>query len=410
VHSNDYGPLSYGQLAFWRDVEHLPRERWHEANAWSRWTLTATEATGSEAAGTGRVRQALRALAARCPSLRTTYDLSDPARPRQRITTGGSALDAVEITAAERGPDDRAAAEVLSRPFDLCEGPAWRVLVLTARGRATELFLVRHHIVADGPSDGVLEQEFRRFLRDPATPEAAAGPLDLALWQRSPEQERTRAAAAERWEHAFATAHGRGFPGTAPKGAGALQCVLQSSTAHERARELANRTRTSLSSVVLGAFTLALARVTGVEGLVAESECANRFHPRWRGVVSSLVQPVPIPVTAVDDLAEHLVRVHRTAMTAYRRGMYDVDGLAALPGAAEHAATCEYNFFPWLELGERLTDSPEPVWEEPTAAIRSGCSLRAAEKGPTLKLCLRTRGIEQDRVAAVMKHLQALLS
>lgn len=401
MHDNDFGPLSYGQLHLWRDVEQLPRERWHEVNAWSRWSLPAD-------VGTERVRRALRALTARFPSLRTTYDLTDPARPRQRITTHD-----VEITVVGRGSAEETMAtteDVLNHPFDLRERPAWRALVLTGRDRAAEVFLVRHHIVADGPSDGVLAHEFRTFLSDQDEPEAAAGPLDLALWQRSPAQERAWAAAVERWEQTFTAADGRGFPGADPANTVALQCVLQSSAAYGHARVLAARTGTSVSSVVLAVYTLAIAQVTGVERLVAESECSNRFHPRWRSVVSSMVQPVPIPVTATDDLAEHITRVHRAAMTAYRRGMYDVDTVAALPSAADHTATCEYNFFPWQEITEPPADSPEPVWAEPTSAVRSSCSLRAAEKGDTLKLCLRTRGIEQDRVAAVMKHMQALLS
>lgn len=401
VYASDIGPLSYGQLYLLRDIEHLPRERWHEANAWSRWSL----ATG---VATERVRQALRSLATRCPSLRTTYDLSDPARPRQRITTD----DDVEITATEPGTGEDATArvaEAINQPFDLRARPAWRAHVLTERGHATEVFLVRHHIVADGPSDTVLEKEFRTFLSDQSTTRAMTGPLDLALWQRSPEQQLAWAAAVEHRDRAFATAGSHGFPGVDPARTGALQCVLQSSAAHAHARELAAGTRTSVSSVVLAVYTLAVAQVTGLERLVAESECSNRFDPRWREVVSSMVQPVAIPVTAVDDLADHVTRVHRAAMTAYRRGMYDVDAVAKLPSAGDHTATCGYNFFPWLELAEQRADDPEPVWEKPTAAVRAGCSLRAAEKGTTLKLCLRTSGIERDRAAAVMKHMRALL-
>jgi hypothetical protein len=409
VHTNDFGPLSYGQLHQWRDVENLPRKRWHEVNTWLRWSLPAD-------VGTERVRRALRALAARCPSLRTTYELTDPARPRQRITTDVVELDAVAITVTGRGSAEEAMAateEVLDHPFDLRERPAWRALILTGRGRATEVFLVRHHIVADGLSNSVLEHEFRTNLAERDGQEAvvaADGPLDLALWQRAPEQQRAWAAAVERWEHTFAAADGQGFPGVDPARTGALQCVLRSSTAHERARGLAARTRTSVSSVVLAVYTLAIAQVTGVERLVVESECSNRFNPRWRTVVSSMVQPVPVPVTAVDDLAEHITRVHHAAMTAYRRGMYDVDTVAALPSAAGHTATCEYNFFPWQEIAELPADSTEPVWEEPTSAVKNGCSLRAAEKDATLRLCLRTRGVAQDRAAAVMKHMLALLN
>ncbi|MFD0530451.1 MSMEG_1061 family FMN-dependent PPOX-type flavoprotein [Kitasatospora arboriphila] len=68
--------LSHGQLSVWRDVEGLPRHRWHEANTWTHWTVP-------DGVGTGRVRQALHALGARHQSLHTVYDFGDPAAPRQ---------------------------------------------------------------------------------------------------------------------------------------------------------------------------------------------------------------------------------------------------------------------------------------------------------------------------------------
>jgi hypothetical protein len=212
----------------------------------------------------------------------------------------------------------------------------------------------------------------------------------------------------ECWRKVLADGVGRGFPGADPAGVGTLQYVLQSSAALGRARELAERTRTSVSSVVLAVYTLAIARGTGVDRQVAESDCANRFDPRWRNAVSSMVQRVPIPVSVTDDLIEHITRVHRAGMAAYRRGMYDVDAVAALPSAGDHTATCEYNFFPWLDPTER-PDSPEPVWEEPTTVLTSTCVLRAAARDSMLTLCLRTRGIEQDRTAEIMKHMQAML-
>ena len=408
MHTNNFGPLSYGQIDQWRDVEKHPREQWHEANVWSRWSLPADVETE-------RVRRALRALAVRCPGLRTTYDLSDPAEPRQRITTDGATSDDLEIIAADCGSDDEAltvTGEVINRPFDLRERPAWRALILNRRG-ATELFLARHHMVTDGMANSVLEHEFRTLLNEPGDLDsvtAAAGPLDLALWQLAPEQEPVRAAAIEHWERIFASAAGCGFPGTDPAGTRKLQYGLRSSAVLGRARDLADRTRTSVPSVVLAAYTLAVARVTGVERLVVESESSNRFNPRWRNVVAPMSQLVPILVTTTDDLAGHATRVHRAAMAAYRRGMYDVDTVLAMRSAAGYAPTCRYNFFSWQEIATRPVDSPEPVWEEPSSWVRVGCALYAGEMDGTLRFLLRARGVEQDRVAAVMKHTLALLN
>jgi hypothetical protein len=396
MHASGIGALSYGQLSVWRDIEGLPRERWHEANTWSRWSVP-------EGVGTERVRQALRALGTRHPSLHTIYDLADPASPRQLTT-------AFDVEISEGGGTAAMVAELQARPFDLREDFGWRARIVTEGGRPTDVILVRHHMVADGWCDGVLEQDLRAFLRDPA-PETATGPLDLAAWQHSEQQERARAAAAAHWEKVFTFGAGNGFPGADPSGAGALQSTLRSRVAHAHATELAARTQTSLSSVVLAAYTLAVARVTGVDRLVAQSMCANRFHLQWRQVVTSMNQWTAAPLIAVDDLEQHISRVHRAAMAAYRHGMYNVDTVAALRSGDAYEATCAYNFLTLQHLAGPVTENPEPVWEEPFSTIGHGCYLRATdEAGTALALRLRTKGIPADRVAAVLKHLHTLLT
>ncbi|MFD1046341.1 condensation domain-containing protein, partial [Kibdelosporangium lantanae] len=176
MYASEPGPLSYGQLSEWRNVDTHPRERWHEANTWSRWHLPTGVATSA-------VRQALRALAARHLTLRTTYDLTDPANPRQVITPCEEAeFTVVECATPEE--DEALSEAAMDRPFDLCAEVAWRAQVRTRGGSPTELLLVRHHIVADNWSDTVLEQDFVTLLGNTDLPPAPT-PLDLATWQRS---------------------------------------------------------------------------------------------------------------------------------------------------------------------------------------------------------------------------------
>jgi hypothetical protein len=362
---------------------------------------------------TQRVRRALGALAAHHPSLRTRYDFTDPTSPRQMIAASGD----VEIIEGDVDGDPMAeTTELVNRPFDLREDLGWRIRIFTESGRPTDVFMFKHHMVADGWCQDVLDQDFHTFLRDPTAASVATGPLDLATWQHAAQQERTRASATAYWEKVFAFGAGGGFPGADPAVAGALRCTLRSRQAYAHANELAARTQTSLSSVVLAAYTLAVAQVTGVDALVAQTMCSNRFIPQWRQVVTSMNQWTAIPLTAVDDLAEHTARVHRAIMTAYRYGMYDVDTVARLRAAAtlhtgtDREATCAYNFITLPHLTGPPTDDAELSWDEPFSTVGHGCYLQAAEEaGTSLTLRIRTKGIEKERVAAVMKHLHSLL-
>lgn len=387
------GPLSYGQLSEWRNVDTHSRRRWHEANTWSRWQLPANVETEA-------VRHALHALAVRHLSLNTIYDLTDPASPRQLLGARRNAeLSVVECATPEE--DEVLSDAALNRPFDLETEVAWRAQIRTRGGRPTDVLLVRHHIVADNWSDTLLEHDFFTYLRG-TRPTPAPTPLDLAVWQRS------RPASITYWQDVCASGAGRGFPGTDPNLAGQMQCTLRSRPAYLGALDLAARTRTSLSNVVLAAYTLAVAQVTDLDRLVAHSMCANRFHPHWRQTVTSMSQYAAIPLTLVDDLEEHTAQVHRAAMIAYRHSMYDPDVVVA--NGAEHKPTCTYNFFPWQDLAGLPADDPEPVWEDPMSVVSAGCYLRAAEDtGATLKLRLMTNGIERERVAGIMKRMHALL-
>ncbi|GAA0664587.1 hypothetical protein GCM10010193_14930 [Kitasatospora atroaurantiaca] len=406
----DAGPLSHGQLSVWRDIEGLPRERWHEANTWAHWPVP-------DGFGTERVRRALHTLGARHQSLHTLYEFDDPAKPRQLLRRFDGD---VELTVAESAPGGPAAvaAELLGRPFDLRSEYGWRARIVTDGGRPSGVVLVKHHMTADGWCDGVLAADFQRLLQDPALPAepSAPGPSELAAWQHAEHRSRQRNAASAHWEKVF-TSGRAGYPRADAPATGYLQCTLRSRHARAGARALADRTGTPLSSVVLAAYTFSLARVTGIGLLVAQLMSSNRFLPEWREVVTSMNQwtAAPLAMAPGTGFAEHAALVHRASLAAYRHGMYDVDTVARLrernwPHPVPYEATCAFNFLTLDGLSAPAETDPLMVWEEPFSTIGHGCYLRAADEGgESLALRLRTRDIPQDQVAAIVEGTHALL-
>src|SRR5438309_11675522 len=92
--------LSYGQLSVWRDIDDLPRARWHEANFGAR--LRLPEGGGFTA---DEVIAAVRGLGVRHESLRTRYTTADPDKPLQRVLPPGSESD-VDVTVVECAGDE----------------------------------------------------------------------------------------------------------------------------------------------------------------------------------------------------------------------------------------------------------------------------------------------------------------
>ncbi|MGW2548083.1 condensation domain-containing protein, partial [Kitasatospora sp. NPDC001574] len=183
---NEPVPLSYGQLSVWRDVRHLARGRWHEANVRTVW-IPPEDGAGVTVA---EVRDAVLALAARHESLRTVYDVSDPFAPSQRVLPTADGVDAgvVECTAETF---DGMTAALAAEPFDLGAAPAWRFRVATERGRPRAVVVIKHHIVADGWSVGVLLRElgvlYSALRRGRPAPAPRPGPeyAELVAWSNA---------------------------------------------------------------------------------------------------------------------------------------------------------------------------------------------------------------------------------
>src|SRR5690606_15631736 len=78
----------------------------------------------------------------------------------------------------------------MARPFDLQQGPLWRVALVQMGDQDWRLLLCMHHMISDGWSVGVLLGEFAELYA--ATVEARVAQLpslpvqyaDHALWQR----------------------------------------------------------------------------------------------------------------------------------------------------------------------------------------------------------------------------------
>ncbi|WP_223432480.1 non-ribosomal peptide synthase/polyketide synthase [Pseudomonas sp. GL-B-26] len=133
------------------------------------------------------LREAFTQLQTRHQTLRTTFEQDgQQARP---VLHDNLALQLEERT-LDQSSIDNAVAEEIARPFDLRNGPLWRVLLLPVNSDEHVLVLTVHHIAADGWSMQVMVDEFSALYQ--AVVEGKAANLsslpvnysDYARWQR----------------------------------------------------------------------------------------------------------------------------------------------------------------------------------------------------------------------------------
>lgn len=133
------------------------------------------------------LREAFAHLQARHQTLRTTFKQDGQlARP---VLHDDLAL-CLEHRTIDSLSVDKAVAEEISRPFDLRNGPLWRVLLLQLNTDEHVLVLTVHHIAADGWSMQVMVDEFSALYQAAACgseaglAELAVHYSDYARWQR----------------------------------------------------------------------------------------------------------------------------------------------------------------------------------------------------------------------------------
>jgi hypothetical protein len=139
------------------------------------------------------LHQSLAAIMQRHESLRTTFALQAE-QPVQIIQPVG-ALPWTQRTLVDVADVETALHAVMlaeaEQPFDLAQGPLWRITLIELDATTHILLITIHHIVADGWSVGVLLQElaalYPAYLRGapPALPPLPIQYADFAQWQRA---------------------------------------------------------------------------------------------------------------------------------------------------------------------------------------------------------------------------------
>ncbi|MCO5991441.1 amino acid adenylation domain-containing protein, partial [Actinoallomurus spadix] len=311
-------PLSFGQERLW----FLDRMRPGSAEWVAPLIVRLDPGTG-----TGTVRDALTALAARHEILRTRY-VADAGRPRQVIDDAAPVVPrVVDVTRQELAA---VYAEEFERGFDLESGPVWRSLLIRVAGEAPLLLLTMHHIACDGWSSAVLAREVRELCaaaregREPRLPEPGVRYADYAAWQRQWLTDDVIGRELEHWRRTLDGMQPLRFPTDRPRpprrdhhGA-VIPFVVPRGTAGALDR-LAREDGGTLFTALLSGFAALLARYTGQRDVVIGTPVAGRVRPELEGVVGFFLNSLVLrcDLSGEPDLRDLLRRIRRTCSSAF---------------------------------------------------------------------------------------------
>ncbi len=275
--------------------------------------------------------------------------------------------------------------ELHRQPFDLVQGPLYRIEMMR-RGPADHvLAMAIHHSIADGWSLGVFVQDLAAaYLMGLSERRSGAARAAGPLRPLPPvPQSHSEWAAAERafWQPAELDRCGEywrarlggssplwaGRDGTA-QGDGPLErrvCTLPSELARA-ARELAVRHGATLFSTLLAGFQISLWKWAGRDDLVVGSPVANRHKESVRQTMGYFAGIVPLrgQVEADRPFSSHLKATHSQAVDGFAHAMPFAElarSLGARGGPGRH---------PVFDVRFALQNHPVPDIELPRLSTR----------------------------------------
>jgi amino acid adenylation domain-containing protein len=314
-------PLSYGQQALWFLY------------------LAAPESPAYNIAFTTRIRSKLdsravvrtfQALVARHPSLRTTFSM-DGDMPVQIVCPDQElCFEAIDASGWSEEELLARVTEAYRRPFDLKRGPVLRVTIFSRSEQDHVLLLAVHHIVCDGWSLWVLQDEFRALYAQeiaggrPLLPPLDRTYADFVRWQQEMLSSPTGEQHWAYWRDQLAgelpvlqLPVDRARPPTRNlRGASEPFHVPPELT--RRLRDTARAEGVTLYVVLLAAFQTLLHRCSRQEEILVGAATAGREQTQFAGVVGYFVNPVVLRTDLSGDPAfrQLLGRARETVLAA----------------------------------------------------------------------------------------------
>ena len=295
-------------------------------------------------------------------------------RPLQMIRkSGGINFDVREVAPgdAQPGAIEELAAAIFRTPFDLVQGPLYRVVDLRRATNDHVLVFVIHHAIADGWSLGIfVEGLFAAYLQAitgssdalPPVPQtyAAWGAAERAFWKSEMLEQRIQfwksklAGSRRMWNPPIT-------PGTPERWLSTIPAALADGT-----RELACLTSVTFFSVLFGAFQLAFSKWSGFDDLVVGTPVANRTRQTARETMGYYAGIVPLrgQIDRSRVASDHLRAAHQLTIDSFANAIPFVE---LVRGIGEQAAA-GYN--PLFEVRFALQNHPMPEVSLPNLSAR----------------------------------------
>jgi amino acid adenylation domain-containing protein len=280
------------------------------------------------------LEKAIQALVDRHETLRTRFDDLE-GEPFQVIEPNLRLVQPfVDLTNLEERLRETASREELSKtseePFNLRTGPLIRTKLLRLETHSHILFIAFHHIISDGWSIGVFNEElsllYKAFRRGHESPLESL-PLqyaDYAVWQRSHLQGDELEKLLSFWRTQLTDIASVQLPNDRPRPDrqifdAAFQGRTLPRSLCDNLRSLSHGEGATMAMLILAVFKLLLHRLAGQDDIVVGTPVAGRNRRETEPLIGFFVNTVVLRTDLSGDLTfrQLLQRVRITALEGY---------------------------------------------------------------------------------------------
>jgi amino acid adenylation domain-containing protein len=216
------------------------------------------------------------------------------------------------------------------RPFDLSQAPLMRLKIIKTGESTYILMRDLHHIINDGTSEGIFQDEFMTLYGGKELPPLRIQYKEYAVWQQSETQKEHIKQQEEYWIKEFE----RKIP-VLSLPTDFTRPVVQSFEGHhkgflleeaviKRMKQLAADYQVTLFMVLLSLYTLFLARLSGQEDIVVGTPVAGREHTDLQPLIGMFVNTLALRnyPTGEKTFSDFLEEVRKRTLKAFENQEY----------------------------------------------------------------------------------------
>lgn len=296
--------------------------------------------------------------------------------------------------------------ETLNRPFDLGKAPLFRCHLFEHGKDDFTLHFCFHHIIIDGTSWNVFENELFRLYKGEILPPLAYDYMDYAVWQEEN-------AHLEEGEAAFRAMFADGVPETEmptvvtrPEVLPYADIDIVRSVPAALVKQAAHRLGVTQYGLLMAALGMTLAKYCGTEDVVVGTAMSGRTLKEQENMMGMFVNTLPVRLKPAGDkpVADYVVETAQTIRTVKANQTYPFERLVPMLAPDRNASRSPvfdviFNYLQELPV-PKIEGAKSEYLSIKRQALAIDLMLEATHEGSDIRLVLSySHALYEDAVA-----------